>query len=180
MDKMQYFLHFSQKSGFHILYVKEEQNMASDSFIGKHFYRQAEHNQALTASRFCSFSLCHYKKEGPLLKADSHGDLYAPKSIFSRNTAKKIHGRRQPCRGFFYCLAEKSFSLECFAVLNRRFFFTAATGDRVNTGCIPRETGAVVEEKIHSKPCKSLCESAQGQPFFFMRDSIISIYKACS
>ena len=50
--------------------------------------------------------------------------------------------------------------LECFAVLNRRFFFTAATGDRVNTGCIPRETGAVVEEKIHSKPCKSLCESA--------------------
>ena len=45
--------------------------------------------------------------------------------------------------------------------MNRRFFFTAATGDRVNTGCIPRETGAVVEEKIHSKPCKSLCESAQ-------------------
>ena len=56
--------------------------------------------------------------------------------------------------------------MECFAVLNRRFFFTAATGDRVNTGCIPRETGAVVEEKIHSKPCKSLCESAQGRLLF--------------
>jgi len=59
--------------------------------------------------------------------------------------------------------------LECFAVLNRRFFFTAATGDRVNTGCIPRETGAVVEEKMHSKPCKSLCESAQGGLHFFVR-----------
>jgi hypothetical protein len=56
---------------------------------------------------------------------------------------------------------KKSLVLECFAVLNRRFFFTAATGDRVNTGCIPREPGAVVEEKIHSKPCESLYESAQ-------------------
>jgi hypothetical protein len=62
---------------------------------------------------------------------------------------------------------KKSLVLECFAVLNRRFFFTAATGDRVNTGCIPRETGAVVEEKIHSKPCKSLCEAAQGRLFAF-------------
>ena len=61
---------------------------------------------------------------------------------------------------------EKSHALERSAVLNRRFFFTAVTGDRVNTGCIPRETGAVVEEKIHSKPCKSLCESAQCFSFF--------------
>ena len=85
---------------------------------------------------------------------------------FSPNTATKFHGRRQPCRGILSCLVKKSLVLECFAVLNRRFFFTAATGDRVNTGCIPRETGAVVEEKIHSKPCKSLCESAQSPPLF--------------
>ena len=85
---------------------------------------------------------------------------------FSPNTATKFHGRRQPCRGILSCLVKKSLALECFAVLNRRFFFTAATGDRVNTGCIPRETGAVVEEKIHSKPCKSLCESAQSLLFF--------------
>ena len=80
---------------------------------------------------------------------------------FSPNTATKFNGRRQPCRGILSCLVKKSLVLECFAVLNRRFFFTAATGDRVNTGCIPRKTGAVVKEKIHSKPCKSLCESAQ-------------------
>ena len=61
----------------------------------------------------------------PRIKADSHGDLYAPKSIFSRNTANKIHGRRQPCRGFFNRLAEKYFSLEYFAVLNIRFFLAA-------------------------------------------------------
>ncbi len=65
----------------------------------------------------------HAKRD--IRKADSHRDLYAPKSIFSRNTANKIHGRRQPCRGFFHCLAEKSFSLECFAVLNIRFFLAA-------------------------------------------------------
>ena len=85
---------------------------------------------------------------------------------FSPNTATKFHGRRQPCRGILSCLVKKSLVLECFAVLNRRFFFTAATGDRVNTACIPRETGAVVEEKIHSKPCKSPCESAQDHTFF--------------
>ena len=87
---------------------------------------------------------------------------------FSPNTATKFHGRRQPCRGILSCLVKKSLVLECFAVLNGRFFFTAATGDRVNTGCIPRETGAVVEEKIHSKPCKSLCESAQSSGFLFL------------
>ncbi|MBR5489878.1 MAG: hypothetical protein IKV79_01260, partial [Oscillospiraceae bacterium] len=52
-------------------------------------------------------------------------DLYAPKCIFSRNTSKKIHGRRQPCHGFFLCLAEKYITLECFAVLNERFFLAA-------------------------------------------------------
>ena len=100
------------------------------------------------------------KKEIP--KGRPHIGIYTLQiGSFSPNTATKFHGRRQPCRGILSCLVKKSLALECFAVLNRRFFFTAATGDRVNTGCIPRETGAVVEKKIHSKPCKSLCESAQ-------------------
>ena len=107
-----------------------------------------------------------YKKWSP--KGRPHIGIYTLQiGSFSPNTATKFHGRRQPCRGILSCLVKKSLVLECFAVLNGRFFFTAATGDRVNTGCIPRETGAVVEEKIHSKPCKSLCESAQSFSFCF-------------
>ena len=49
--------------------------------------------------------------------------------------------------------------------MNRRFFFTAVTDDRRNTGCIPRESGTAVVEKIHSKPCKSLYEAAQATSF---------------
>ena len=71
-------------------------------------------------------------------RAASHRDLYAPKRIFSRNTASKIHGRRQPCRGFFLCLAIKSLALECFAVLRERFFLTGAVAGRRNTVCILR------------------------------------------
>ena len=71
-------------------------------------------------------------------KAVSHRDLYAPKRFFSRNTAPKSHGRRQPCRGFLSCLAEKSISLECFAVLKLRFFLTNNLRGRRNTGCISR------------------------------------------
>jgi len=61
------------------------------------------------------------------LKADSHRDSYAPKRVFSHNTATKNRGRRQPCHGFLPCLAEKSFALECFAVLRRRFFPRASS-----------------------------------------------------
>ncbi|MBR2422829.1 MAG: hypothetical protein IKB09_10885, partial [Oscillospiraceae bacterium] len=46
-------------------------------------------------------------------KAGAHRDLYAPKWIFSRNTASKCHGRRQPCRGILLCLAGNSLILEC-------------------------------------------------------------------
>ena len=93
-------------------------------------------------------------------RAASHRDLYAPKRIFFPNTASKCHGRRQPCHGILSCLEKKSLALECFAVLNRRFFFTVDTSDCRNTGCIPKVMGFAVEEKIHSKPYKSLCESA--------------------
>ena len=55
-------------------------------------------------------------------RAASHRDSYAPNWMLSRNTAQKSHGRRQPYRGFFVCLAEKPLTLECFAVLKRRFF----------------------------------------------------------
>jgi hypothetical protein len=59
-------------------------------------------------------------------KAVSLRDLYAPNRIFFHNTALKSHGRRQPCRDFLSCLAEKSLALECFAVLNRRFLFAGS------------------------------------------------------
>ena len=71
-------------------------------------------------------------------KAGAHRDLYAPNRIFSRNTALKSHGRRQPCRGFLPCLAGKSLVLECFAVLRERFFLTKNLRGRRNTGCISR------------------------------------------
>ena len=72
-------------------------------------------------------------------RADSHRELYAPNRILFRNTAPKNHGRRQPCRGFFACLAKKSLVLECFAVLRGRFFATGAIAGRRNTGCISRQ-----------------------------------------
>ena len=99
--------------------------------------------------------------KGRGVRAASHRDLYAPKRPFPRNTASKSHGRRQPYHGFFLCLAMKILSLACFAVLNRRFFLTGSAGGRRNTGCISRPTALPVGKKIHSKPCKSLCESAQ-------------------
>ena len=72
-------------------------------------------------------------------RAAPHRGLYAPNRIFFRNTAPKNHGRRQPCRGFFACLAKKSLVLECFAVLRGRFFATGAIAGRRNTGCISRQ-----------------------------------------
>ena len=66
--------------------------------------------------------LCEKKAEQT--KADSHRDLYALKRIFSRNTASKNHGRRQPCRDSLFCLTGKSLTLECLAVLKLRFFLT--------------------------------------------------------
>jgi hypothetical protein len=71
-------------------------------------------------------------------KAVSHRDSYAPKRIFSRNTATKNHGRRQPCHDFLFCLAEKPLALECFAVLSGRFLLTGTAAGRGNTGCILR------------------------------------------
>ena len=99
------------------------------------------------------------------IRADSHRDLYAPTRIFSCNTALKSRGRRQPCRGSLSCLTEKSRPLECSAVLNRRFFLRGVSGDCRNTVCILKSAGAPMGKKIHSKPCKSLCESAQVLPF---------------
>ena len=96
--------------------------------------------------------------------ATSHRDLYAPNRLFSRNTALKSHGRRQPCRGFLSCLAEKPLTLECFAVLRIRFFLTGVSRERRNTVCISRTMDFSVGKKIDLKPHQSLCESAQGCP----------------
>ena len=69
----------------------------------------------------------------------------------------------QPCRGSLSCLTKKSRPLECFAVLNRRFFLRGVSGDCRNTICISKSTDAPLGKKIHSKPCKSLCEAALWQ-----------------
>ena len=98
-------------------------------------------------------------------KAGTHGDLYAPNWTFSRNTALKTHGRREPCRGFLPCLAEKFLTLECFAVLKVRFLFTGTGGDRRNTLCISRSSAVSVGKKMPSKPCKSLCAPAYAYAF---------------
>ena len=81
-------------------------------------------------------------------KAGAHRDLYAPKRIFSRNTAAKSHGQRQPYRGFLPCLSRKSLALVCFAVLNRKFCFTAGLlwrkrfiQNRVNPYVYPPDMG---------------------------------------
>ena len=66
-------------------------------------------------------------------RATPHRDLFAPKQPFSSNTSLKKRGRRQPYRAFSSCLAEKLLALECFAVLNRRFFLAAIPNVRRNT-----------------------------------------------
>ena len=117
------------------------------------------------------------RKKWAFERAASHRGLYVTKRIFSSNTASKAHGRRQPCRGLFLCLAEKFLALECVAVLNRRFLFAGVPGGRCNTGCIARMPGASAGEKIHSKPYKSLCESAQTWSFLRLFYSFLFMNK---
>ena len=92
--------------------------------------------QALLFLQRGLFLFLYRKKK--VSKAVSLRDLYAPKRIFSRNTATKNHGRRQPCHDFLFCLAEKPLALECFAVLSGRFLPTDTAAGRGNTGCILR------------------------------------------
>ena len=84
----------------------------------------------------------------PPRKAVSLRDLHASNRIFFHNTAIKSHGRRQPCRGLLSCLAEKSFALKCFAVLNRRFLFAGSFEGRRNTGCISRTKSFLRTERF--------------------------------
>ena len=101
-------------------------------------------------------------------RAASLGDLYAPKRIFSCNTASKCHSRRQPCCGILSCLAEKSLTLECFAVLKVRFFSYRKTQRTKKYWMYFKDDRLSVRKKILSKPCKSLSESAQClRPFSF-------------
>ena len=92
--------------------------------------------QALLFLQRGLFLFLYRKKK--VSKAVSLRDLYAPNRIFFRNTASKIHGRRQPCRGLLSCLAGKPLVLECFAVLNGRFLFAGTFRGQRNTGCISR------------------------------------------
>ena len=93
-------------------------------------------------------------------KAVSLRDWYAPNRIFFHNTALKNHGRRQPSRDFLSCLAEKSLALECFAVLNRRFFVRRKLLGPKEYRMYFKDDKLPADEKIHSKPCKSLSEPA--------------------
>ena len=101
-------------------------------------------------------------------KAVSHRDLYAPKRFFSRNTAPKSHGRRQPCRGFLSCLAEKSISLECFAVLKLRFFLTNNLRGRRNTGCISRTMDSLWEKRFLQNRVNPYVSPPKGVCFFIV------------
>ena len=90
---------------------------------------------------FCFYNAvfsCFFAAKKKVSKEVSLRDLYAPNRIFFRNTASKIHGRRQPCRGLLSCLAGKPLVLECFAVLNGRFLFAGTFRGQRNTGCISR------------------------------------------
>ena len=108
------------------------------------------------------------RKNGRNARAASLGDLYAPKRIFSCNTASKCHSRRQPCCGILSCLAEKSPALECFAVLKVRFFSYRKTQRTKKYWMYFKDDRLSVRKKILSKPCKSLSESAQSLPPFFI------------
>ena len=113
-------------------------------------------------------AVCYDKCVRALLRAAAHRDLYAPKRIFLPNTASNCHGRRQPCRGSFSCLMQKSFVWGCFAVLNCNFFFIASSNNWRNTLCISKLMGDAMEEKVHSKPYQSLSESAQAPLFLIL------------
>ena len=71
-------------------------------------------------------------------KAVGHRERSASKRLFSSNTASKSSGRRQPCRCFFPCLAEK---ISLFEVLSRfaaKIFSCNELRERSNTWCIAR------------------------------------------
>ena len=106
-------------------------------------FKLCAHNSSFSfsAKYFCFRTVvffCFFTVKKKVSKAVSLRDLYAPNRIFFRNTASKIPGRRQPCRGLLSCLAGKSLVLECFAVLNGRFLFAGTFRGRRNTGCISR------------------------------------------
>ena len=118
-------------------------------------------------------------------KAGVHRDLYAPKWIFSRNTASKCHGRRQPCRGIFLCLAGNSLILECFAVLNRRFFLAGIFRGSRNTGCISRTMDFLRGKRFFQNRVNPYAHPPKGRDFcywnssrYFATDRVISRAKS--
>ena len=108
------------------------------------------------------FLCCKFdqKQKSAARKAVSLRDWYAPNRIFFHNTAIKNHGRCQPSRDFLSCLAEKSLALECFAVLNRRFFVRRKLLGPKEYRMYFKDDKLPADEKIHSKPCKSPSEPA--------------------
>ena len=71
-------------------------------------------------------------------KAVGHRERSASKRIFSSNTASKSSGRRQPCRCFFPCLAEKISLFEVLCSFAAKIFSCNELRERSNTWCIAR------------------------------------------
>ena len=107
-----------------------------------------------------------------------HRDLHAPNRIFSHNTATKSHDRRQPCRGFFSCLAEKSLALECFAVLKERFFLTGVPGGRRNTWCISNPRGLLWGKRFLQKRANPCVRAPRGRPFLTLAAAAVALAAA--
>ena len=74
----------------------------------------------------------------------------------------------------FFIVLRKISPFGVLAVLKERFFFTGATEDCRNTLCLSKDSGVAVGEKIPSKPCKSLSESALRAVFHFVEKVVIN------
>jgi len=68
----------------------------------------------------------------------SIGDFPASKRPFSGNTASKSHGRRQPCRGSFPCLAQKISLFEVLCSFTADIFSCNERRGCGNTWCIAK------------------------------------------
>ena len=106
------------------------------------------------------------------MRASSHRDLHAPNRIFFRNTSSKIHGRRQPYRGFLSCLAEKPLVLECLAVLNGRFLLTEISRGRRNTECISRTMDLLWGKRFVQNHVNPYVRTPQHAHFYFISFSM--------
>ena len=116
-------------------------------------------------------------KQQEYAKGRPHMGIYTPQigsfpPILRQNATAGV----KPCRGVLSGLAEKSLALECFAVLKERFFLTGTFRGTKKYWMYFKNDGFPVRKKSLSKPCKSLCASAQAHSFVFYS----TVTPACS